>query len=143
MLSLDCIRNLGNHACMTQVTVRRVDDAWVAKAKREAAKLGVSMNQVLVEALGRGLGMQGERARTTNLDRYAGDSDFGAGWDEFLENDLKRIDEELYFLREKGTPIPTNDIWIAAMVRETGGKLLTRDSHFECLPQVELERERQ
>jgi len=50
--------------------------------------------------------------------------------------------EFLYFLREKGTPIPTNDIWIAAMVRETGGKLLTRDSHFECLPQVELERER-
>ncbi len=93
---LDRMRFFANLACMTQVTVRRVDEAWVAKAKSEAAKRKVSMNQVFVEALGRGLGVQGERVRVANLDRYAGDSDFGPGWDEFLEKDLKKTDGELW-----------------------------------------------
>lgn len=33
-------------------------------------------------------------------------------------------------LREQGTPIPTNDIWIAATALESGARLLTCDSHF-------------
>ena len=81
---------------MTQVTVRRVSEAWVAKAKAEAARRGVSMNQVLVEALARGLGVKGERVRRTNLDRFAGDSDFGPDWDRFLDKDLNRLDPELW-----------------------------------------------
>ena len=79
---------------MKQVTIRRVDDACVAKAKAEAKRRGVSMNEVLRESLHRGLGV--ERPRKTNLDKYAGDSDFGPEWDKFLEKDLKRIDEELW-----------------------------------------------
>jgi tRNA(fMet)-specific endonuclease VapC len=34
-------------------------------------------------------------------------------------------------LRRKGTPIPTNDIWIAATALENGARLLTADRHFE------------
>ncbi len=34
-------------------------------------------------------------------------------------------------LRELGTPIPTNDIWIAAQALETGADLVSLDSHFE------------
>jgi tRNA(fMet)-specific endonuclease VapC len=34
-------------------------------------------------------------------------------------------------LRRKGTPIPTNDIWIAAHAFETGAELLSFDRHFE------------
>lgn len=34
-------------------------------------------------------------------------------------------------LRKKGTPIPTNDIWIAAHAMEVGAELLTLDRHFE------------
>lgn len=34
-------------------------------------------------------------------------------------------------LRQKGTPIPTNDIWIAAQTMEHGAELLTTDRHFE------------
>ena len=34
-------------------------------------------------------------------------------------------------LMRQGTPIPTNDIWIAAAVLETGTRLITYDSHFE------------
>ena len=33
-------------------------------------------------------------------------------------------------LREKGTLIPTNDIWIAAQAMEAGADLLSSDAHF-------------
>lgn len=33
-------------------------------------------------------------------------------------------------LRRKGSPIPTNDIWIAAQAMEVGADLLSSDSHF-------------
>ncbi|MBE1426182.1 putative nucleic acid-binding protein [Desulfomicrobium macestii] len=33
-------------------------------------------------------------------------------------------------LRRSGTPIPTNDIWIAATAAQHGLPLYTRDSHF-------------
>lgn len=34
-------------------------------------------------------------------------------------------------LREMGTPIPSNDIWIAAQAMETGAELLSFDAHFD------------
>jgi len=34
-------------------------------------------------------------------------------------------------LKRQGTPIPTNDIWIAAQAMEHGAELLTSDRHFE------------
>ena len=34
-------------------------------------------------------------------------------------------------LRKAGTPIPSNDIWIAAHALETGAELITFDQHFE------------
>lgn len=34
-------------------------------------------------------------------------------------------------LKQKGTPIPTNDIWIAAQTLESGAELVTLDKHFE------------
>jgi tRNA(fMet)-specific endonuclease VapC len=37
-------------------------------------------------------------------------------------------------LRKQGTPIPTNDIWIAATALETGSRLVTYDAHFNCIP---------
>jgi len=33
-------------------------------------------------------------------------------------------------LRRKGTPIPTDDIWIAAHAMETGADLISFDEHF-------------
>lgn len=41
-------------------------------------------------------------------------------------------------LRAQGTPIPTNDLWIAALVVEHDLRLLTRDAHFRALPQLRL-----
>jgi tRNA(fMet)-specific endonuclease VapC len=34
-------------------------------------------------------------------------------------------------LRQQGTPIPSNDIWIAAHAMEIGAELVTMDRHFE------------
>jgi len=41
-------------------------------------------------------------------------------------------------LRSQGTPIPTNDLWIAALVVEQDLALSTRDAHFQRLPQLNL-----
>ena len=41
-------------------------------------------------------------------------------------------------LRQKGRPIPTNDIWIAAIAMEKGADLLSADAHFEQVPQIRL-----
>lgn len=35
-----------------------------------------------------------------------------------------------YSLRREGTPIPENDIWIAAQAMETNSTLVTLDKHF-------------
>jgi len=39
-------------------------------------------------------------------------------------------------LRQQGTPIPTNDIWIAALAEQHGLLLYSCDRHFDCLPQL-------
>ncbi len=39
-------------------------------------------------------------------------------------------------LRVQGTPIPVNDVWIAALAVQHGLTLYTRDRHFDRLPQV-------
>ena len=39
-------------------------------------------------------------------------------------------------LRKQGTPIPTNDMWIAALVLQHSLSLYDRDTHFDALPQL-------
>ena len=39
-------------------------------------------------------------------------------------------------LKRAGTPVPDNDVWIAALVLEHDLVLITRDRHFERIPQV-------
>ena len=39
-------------------------------------------------------------------------------------------------LRKQGTPIPTNDMWIAALVLQHSLTLYDRDGHFDALPQI-------
>jgi predicted nucleic acid-binding protein len=43
-----------------------------------------------------------------------------------IRHDLKRI----------GRPIPANDLWIAAIVRERNETLVTRDRHFDVVPNL-------
>lgn len=66
---------------------------------------------------------------------------------EFIETPRVRVvplDEEtgehyaliLIALKRQGTPIPANDIWIAASAAQHGLRLLTLDEHFMRVPQL-------
>jgi predicted nucleic acid-binding protein len=39
-------------------------------------------------------------------------------------------------LRTRGTPIPENDVWIAALARQHGLAVISRDDHFDLVPQL-------
>jgi tRNA(fMet)-specific endonuclease VapC len=39
-------------------------------------------------------------------------------------------------LRTAGTPIPTNDLWVAALVLQSNSALHDRDRHYDSLPQL-------
>jgi tRNA(fMet)-specific endonuclease VapC len=41
-------------------------------------------------------------------------------------------------LKKAGTPIPINDVWIAAHAQETGSILVTFDEHFTLVPGLRL-----
>ncbi|MEX2548465.1 MAG: PIN domain-containing protein [Chloroflexota bacterium] len=66
---------------------------------------------------------------------------------EFLANpvvEVLAVDDEVslqyaeivFELRRKGTPIPTNDIWIAATAARAGAIVLTYDDHFRAVTRV-------
>lgn len=40
-------------------------------------------------------------------------------------------------LKSQGTPIPSNDLWIAALVRERQLPLLSNDAHFDRCPDLQ------
>ena len=39
-------------------------------------------------------------------------------------------------LKKQGTPIPTNDIWIAAICASAGATLITYDDHFRSVSRI-------
>ena len=42
-------------------------------------------------------------------------------------------------LRAKGRPVPENDIWVAAMAKQHGLTLISRDSHFGEVDDLDVE----
>jgi len=40
-------------------------------------------------------------------------------------------------LKKAGTPIPSNDVWIAALSRQHALPLLSRDRHFDLVPGIQ------
>ena len=80
-----------------------------------------------------------------------GELRYGALASSRVQENLRRLDEfahaiillhcdagtsafyaELKFeLRQKGRPIPENDVWIAAIARQHGLTLISRDTHFQ------------
>lgn len=66
---------------------------------------------------------------------------------DFLGNpavQVLNVDEEASFhyaeifveLRRQGTPVPTNDMWIAALAIREGATVLTFDAHFDLIRRV-------
>lgn len=55
----------------------------------------------------------------------------------YADEDTTRHYANLYRqLRSQATPIPVNDLWIAALAVQHDLYLCTRDSHFSHLPQI-------
>ncbi len=42
----------------------------------------------------------------------------------------------LKYLYSQGTPIPTNDMWIASSAMQYGLKVITFDNHYSKIPQI-------
>ena len=54
-----------------------------------------------------------------------------------VDHHVARIYAEIVAdLRKAGTPIPTNDIWIAAAAARAGATILTYDAHFRSISRV-------
>ena len=55
------------------------------------------------------------------------------------EETAERYAVILNSLWQAGTPIPTNDIWIAASAMEYGLRVVTTDEHYDKVPQIMVE----
>ena len=54
-----------------------------------------------------------------------------------VDGEVARIYAEIVTaLRQAGTPLPTNDIWIAATSARAGAPVLTFDQHFQAVGRV-------
>lgn len=81
-------------------------------------------------------GLSGSRDRaelTAKLDALIADATV-LTVDEFTTRVYAAVRAEL---KSAGTPIPENDVWIAALVRQHHMPLLTRDRHFDQVAQLE------
>lgn len=55
------------------------------------------------------------------------------------EETAERYSAIITYLWSKGTPIPTNDLWIAATAMQYGLKLITTDGHYRNVPHIIVE----
>jgi tRNA(fMet)-specific endonuclease VapC len=55
------------------------------------------------------------------------------------EETAERYSAIITYLWSQGTPVPTNDLWIAATAMQYGLKLITTDNHFRNVPQIIVE----
>ena len=51
-----------------------------------------------------------------------------------------QIHDRIANTREKGQPIPENDIWIAAIAQQHDLTLVTKDAHFNAIDHLKIEK---
>ena len=110
-------------------------DRKIAKILNEADEIVLPSIVIgeLLEAFKLGNKEEVNRAKMWEFIREPGVSLFkpGAGTAEiYAELRIK--------LRKAGTPIPVNDVWIAAVAIEMEARLITDDKHFKMVPDLDL-----
>lgn len=55
------------------------------------------------------------------------------------EETAQRYADIYHGLRKAGTPVPTNDVWIAASAMQYGHQIVTLDRHFSLIAQVAVD----
>jgi tRNA(fMet)-specific endonuclease VapC len=114
-----------------------------ANALSAAADQAPSIIQVLAGAIELAIPVPalGEQRYGISLSRYQ--SRYSSWLDGLLRDTrVLEIDEETTSAyaeirverRRLGRPIPTNDLWIAALCRQHAMALLSRDEHFDVVP---------
>lgn len=108
----------------------------VAEAVRmieEAETIYMPFTTIAELRAGFAMGTRG-RANESALQRFLGRADVVSLYpDGQTTQHYARLYQQL---RRQGTPIPINDLWLAALVMQHGLVLYARDSHFDHLPQV-------
>ncbi|MBU0986492.1 MAG: type II toxin-antitoxin system VapC family toxin [Proteobacteria bacterium] len=110
-------------------------DDGVVEVLRKAEQIGISVISIgeLLSGFKGGGREQKNREELENfLDSsrvvvYPLDEDTSEFYAEIINN-----------LREIGKPVPTNDIWIAAVAFQNGLKLFTKDNHFKAIAGLSL-----
>ena len=110
-------------------------DDEVVEVLRKAEQIGISVisiGELLSGFKGGGREQKNREELEIFLDSprvvvYSLDEDTSEFYAEILNN-----------LREVGKPVPTNDIWIAAVAFQNGLKLFTKDNHFKAIAGLSL-----
>ena len=107
--------------------------AEVKIAVQQAEEIYVS--PVVLGELHAGFRLGGQRSKNQNeLQVFLSSPRVGIA--DIGEETALRYAEIVSFLRSAGTPVPTNDIWIAAGAMQHGLEVLTTDAHYRRIPQV-------
>jgi tRNA(fMet)-specific endonuclease VapC len=95
----------------------------------------IFVNSIVLGELGAGF-IKGRRRRKNEaeLKRFLGSPRVNLV--DVTENTAERYAVILNSLWQAGTPIPTNDIWVAASAMEHGLQVLTTDDHYQNVPQI-------
>ena len=107
----------------------------MANGSREIATLLESVDGIIVPAVVVGELMYGFLKGTRCAENEAGLNQFleqsGVSFQPVTRGIAERYGYVKAALKTRGTPIPENDIWIAATALETGSRLLSSDGHFD------------
>jgi tRNA(fMet)-specific endonuclease VapC len=105
----------------------------VVKTLEQAAAIYMPFVTIAELRAGFSMGSKG-RANETLLERFLARPDVISLFPD--EKTTLQYAEVYRFLRKRGTPIPTNDMSIAALALQHDLTLYARDAHFDNLPQL-------
>ena len=107
----------------------------LARGSRAIATLLESVDGIIVPAVVVGELMYGFLKGTRCAENEAALNQFleqsGVSFQPVTRGIAERYGYVKAALKTRGTPIPENDIWIAATALETGSRLLSYDGHFD------------
>ena len=107
----------------------------IARGSRALATLLESVDGIIVPAVVVGELMYGFLKGMRCAENEAGLNQFleqsGVSFQPVTRGIAERYGYVKAALKTRGTPIPENDIWIAATALETGCRLLSYDGHFD------------